>query len=80
MRYRATSIAVDAFVIIGVRPISPTGPVDVELDSGTCIRLTAAMIARYRPLPGDVFIKHQDGYEEIKPKDVFEKQYRPTPK
>ena len=38
--------------------------------------LTAGMVARHTPIPGDYVVTQADGYVYVNPKDVFERKYR----
>lgn len=44
-------------------------PIPITLDKG--------MTARMVPNVGDYYVKQEDGYVYINPKDVFERKYRP---
>ena|SRR5271155_583486 len=85
MKYRANPVAVDAFVIVTVRPIhlEPFG-FTLLLDNGRWVHATAEMSARMTPIVGDYWVIQEDGYVYLNPKSVFERKYSsvpwPTPK
>lgn len=39
--------------------------------------VSAAMLARYIPVPGDYIVTQDDGYQYINPREVFERKYSP---
>lgn len=51
------------------------GGMIVELSDGRAIVLTAAMLARYVPEPGDYYVQADDGYTYVNPKHVFESHW-----
>ncbi len=79
MRYYAKPVAVEAFVIDEVAPFLVRGELHVRTEDGVVRTATAAMMARFQPSEGDVWVIQQDGYEYVNPRDVFERKYSATP-
>jgi hypothetical protein len=75
MRYQAKPVFVEAFLIIAVSVILPDGTRVCHLAGGEMKVAHEAMMARYVPSAGDYWVRQEDGYEYINPKDVFERKY-----
>jgi len=74
-RYIANPVEVVADKIIEVKhPVGSLITV-VVLDNGYDRGLTAGMVARFMPVPGDYLVTEEDGYLYVNPKDVFERKY-----
>ena len=82
---RATHVAnpvhVEARQIVKVetveRPLDRFNLTAVLLDNGVKTELSAGMVARHHPVPGDYLVTQEDGYQYINPREVFERKYRP---
>jgi hypothetical protein len=87
MKYQANPVVVEAHRIVSVGPVRgndvilPDGTWEKEgsqhlaLDNGENVIASAAMRARMEPEPGDYWVKQEDGYIYLNPKDVFERKY-----
>jgi len=79
MLYRAKPVLVFAHKIVKVEDKDSAGSRHLDLEDGHSAIATAAMTARYEPVPGDYFVIQADGYAYLNPKEVFERKYEPQP-
>jgi len=78
VQYRANPVTVEAWEIVGLRWIdSSRGDMDLELSDGAKVVATAEMTARYTPVLGDYWVRQEDDYCYVNPKNVFERKYSP---
>lgn len=75
MKYIANPVEVNGETIIGVPPGDENGGVELTLEGGNTFYATPAMCSRYTPKEGDYLVTQSDGYQYLKPKDVFERKY-----
>ena len=75
MKYIANPVIVDAFKIVrfGIE-ILDQGIV-LHLDNGGEVIATKEMLARISPQINDYWVKQEDGYVYLNPKEVFERKY-----
>lgn len=78
MEYIANPVKVTALQIVEVLADSLNDTVVLHLEDGSTAPVTAAMTARYRPVPGDYLVKQEDGYTYVNPREVFERKYHPA--
>ena len=80
MKYIANPVEVDAFEILSVSKEGQVGgSLALKLDTGNIVVADTPMMARYKPQPGDYWVRQADGYVYLNPKDVFERKYSPKP-
>ena len=75
MKYQANPVVVDAEIIVSVGPILPNGSMHVATSDGENRVAPKEMISRFIPGEGDYWVRQEDGYEYLNPKDVFERKY-----
>lgn len=79
MKYQAKPVIVDAFKIVDASEMDKDGNVHLALENGDNVVADGGMTARYRPKPDDYWVRQEDGYVYLNPKDVFERKYTPMP-
>jgi hypothetical protein len=82
MKHLANPVIVEAWKIVAVRkavsgPSFPGKAMTITLEGAGDRNATPEMLARHMPVPGDYWVRQEDGYEYINPKQVFERKYRP---
>lgn len=74
MKYQANPVIIEAHKISHVVEYIPEG-IKLCLENGEVVLATNEMISRMKPSSGDYWVKQEDGYIYLNPKDVFERKY-----
>lgn len=89
-KYQANPVIVDAWKIVKVEAQLERGGKDdvaamklthvvVRLDGeDDAVYIPPEMLARMTPVPGDYYVKQDDGYVYLNPKEKFEHKYSPV--
>jgi hypothetical protein len=77
MKYVANPVVVEAFIIQKVLHQLNDKNLHLTLDNGIIVTADVEMTARYIPKPGDYWVRQEDGYVYLNPKEVFERKYAP---
>ncbi len=75
MQYRANPVLVEAHEIVDVSEVDRNGSRSLALRGGQNITADQGMLARMTPVPGDYWVKQEDGYIYLNPKETFERKY-----
>ncbi len=79
MKYVANPVVVDAFQIVEIRKDLRdffNRQLIFLLESGEVVKPTNEILSRIDPKIGDYWVKQEDGYVYLNPKEVFERKYR----
>ena len=75
MEYIANPVTVTAFKIEKIIDCDDKGNLELLLEDGREVVATREMMARLIPSVGDYWVRQQDGYVYLNPKEVFERKY-----
>jgi hypothetical protein len=78
MKYTAKPVTVEAFRITHVTRHGHETDFSLALENGDIVKATPEMTARMEPKVGDFWVKQEDGYIYLNPRDVFMRKYAPA--